>query len=256
MFHVSRHRLAYRMLYPVECRLRTLCIRTIEAQYAFRRHAITLFPVRERFTIRLLCVRHYDVPSVGWTFSSGCSIFDAAARDQIRPFTGCLAPAEACRCNICTRRPPSLKALAFKAFYSGTRYRTFQTVAARYIFTVFVRHAARAVLILRNSSRPNLLTSFFCTPSLILSLVPPTLTIPLVGRGYAPLIVLSSLARKRSRLYAQTETFIGVVSVTSRYFLELMARFTGRRRTNWPDIPNHDRFLNRNSKLGPVEIRN
>ena len=79
--------------------------RTIEDQYAFRRHAITLFPDRERFTIRLLCVRHYDVPSVGWTFSSGCGICETAARPQVLPFTGCLAPAGACHCNICTRRP-------------------------------------------------------------------------------------------------------------------------------------------------------
>ena len=80
--------------------------RNVEAQYAFRRRAITLFPDQYGFTLRLLCLRNYDVPSVGWTFSSGCSICSAAARDQVRPFTGCLAPAEACHRIICTRRPP------------------------------------------------------------------------------------------------------------------------------------------------------
>ena len=95
--------------------------RTIESQYAFRRHAIALFPDRERFTIRLLCVRHYDVPSFGWTFSSGCGICEAAARPQVLPFNGCLAPAEVCRCNICTRCPPSLKALAFNAYFTLVR---------------------------------------------------------------------------------------------------------------------------------------
>ena len=94
----------------------------IEAQYAFRRQAIALFPDRERFTIRLLCVKHYDVPSVGWTFSSGCGICEAAARPQVLPFTGCLASAEACRCNICTRRPPVPEGPGFqRLFYSGAQ---------------------------------------------------------------------------------------------------------------------------------------
>ena len=70
--------------------------RTIEAQYAFWRHAIALFPDLELITIRLLCVTHYDAPSVGWIFSSGCGTCEAAARPQVSPFTGCLAPAEAC----------------------------------------------------------------------------------------------------------------------------------------------------------------
>ena len=76
-----------------------------EAQYVFRRHAITLLPARDGFTTRLLCLRQYDMPSAGWTFGSGCTICAGAAREQVRPFTGCLAPAEACRCIICTRQP-------------------------------------------------------------------------------------------------------------------------------------------------------
>ena len=94
---------------------------TVEAQYAFRRHAIALFPDRERFTIRLLCLRHYDVPSVGWTFSSGCTICEIATRPQVLPFTACQRAAGACHCNICARQPPSLKALAFNAYFTLVR---------------------------------------------------------------------------------------------------------------------------------------
>ena len=79
--------------------------RHLEAQYAFRRHAITILPDEDGFTTRLLCIRHYDVPSAGWTFSSGCTTCAGVAREQVRPFTGCLPPAEACGCNFCTRRP-------------------------------------------------------------------------------------------------------------------------------------------------------
>ena len=65
-----------------------------------------------------MCIRHYDVPSVGWSFGSGCTICSALAREQVRPLSGCLAPDETCGCNICTRQPPSLKALAFNAYFT------------------------------------------------------------------------------------------------------------------------------------------
>ena len=94
--------------------------RNLEAQFAFRRHAITILPDQDGFTTRLLCMR-YDVPSAGWTYSSGCTICCGVARVQVRPFTGCLAPAEACSCTICTRRPPSLKALAFHSYFALVR---------------------------------------------------------------------------------------------------------------------------------------
>ena len=95
--------------------------RPLEAQYAFRRHAITILPDQDGFTTRLLCIRHYDEPSAGWNFCSGCTICAGVAREQGRPFTGCLAPAEACGCNICTRRLPSLKALAFHTYFALVR---------------------------------------------------------------------------------------------------------------------------------------
>ena len=84
-------------------------------------YANALFPDRERFTIRLLCVRHYDEPIVGWTFSSGCSICEIATRPQVLPFTACQGAAGACHCNICARQPPSLKALAFNAYFTLVR---------------------------------------------------------------------------------------------------------------------------------------
>ena len=94
-----------------------------------------------------------------------------------------------------------------------------------------------------------MLTSFVHLP--IPHAVPPTLTVPLVGRGCAPPIVHSGPTRKRSRLCAKTVIFIGAVSATSHCFLESIARFTGRMGTKWPDLPNYDGLLLRNSKLGP-----
>ena len=61
------------------------------------------------------------MPSAGWTFGSGCTICAGVAREQVRPFTGCRAPAEDCRCIICTRQPPSLKALAFHTYFTLVR---------------------------------------------------------------------------------------------------------------------------------------
>jgi hypothetical protein len=84
----------------------------------FRQHAITILPDAVCAEIRLLCLRYYAVPSVGWSHGSGCAICRDTTRQQIRHLTGCLAPAESCRCNICVRQPPSLKALAFHAHFT------------------------------------------------------------------------------------------------------------------------------------------
>ena len=108
----------------VECGARSnvdffsLYMRTIESQYMFRQHAITILPDPVCAEIRLLCLRYYAVPSVGWSYGSGCAICRDTTRQQIRHLTGCLAPAESCRCNICVRQPPSLKALAFHAHFT------------------------------------------------------------------------------------------------------------------------------------------
>ena len=82
-----------------------------------------------------------------------------------------------------------------------------------------VAHAVRVGLILSNCSRPNFLPSQSFILSHAAQVALPTLPVPRVTHGIAPLHVLLSLARKRSRLYAQIETIIGVVSAISRYFL-------------------------------------
>jgi hypothetical protein len=46
----------------------------------FRRHALTFLPVSTHDHGRLLCLRHYRVANVGWTFVSGC----VPCRDQFR----------------------------------------------------------------------------------------------------------------------------------------------------------------------------
>ena len=92
--------------------------RNIEAQYAFRRHAITILPDQDGFTIRLPRIPQYDVPIGGWTFSYGCTICSGVDRDQVHPLTDCIPPAEACSFNICIRRPLSLKTLSFHAYFT------------------------------------------------------------------------------------------------------------------------------------------
>ena len=111
----------------------------LEAQFAFRRHAITILPDQDGFITRLLCIRHYDVPSAGWTFSSGCTIYSGVGRVQIRPFTVCLAPAEACSCNICTRRPLPEGPCFPYLFHLGAEYRAIHADAARYLLAVSCR---------------------------------------------------------------------------------------------------------------------
>ena len=73
-------------------------------------------------------------------------------------------------------------------------------------------------LILSICSRPNFLPSQSFILSHAAKVALPVLLVPRVRHWFTPLHVLLSLARKRSRLYAQIETIIGVVSATSRYF--------------------------------------
>ena len=83
----------------------------------FRKHAIAILPDPDCFKLRLLCLRHYVVPSLGWSFGSGCAICRDVSREQVRPTTGCLAPDVACSCTICARQPNSLRDLAFNAHF-------------------------------------------------------------------------------------------------------------------------------------------
>jgi hypothetical protein len=47
----------------------------------FRRHALTFLPVSTNVNERLLCLRHYRIPSIGWTFVSGCPVSGPFSRD-------------------------------------------------------------------------------------------------------------------------------------------------------------------------------
>ena len=89
--------------------------RCIKHDFLFRRHAITILPDPNSGTLRLLCLRHYNVPSIGWMFGSGCVSCQDTSRENIRALTSCVGPAEACACNICRRQPPSLRDLAAHA---------------------------------------------------------------------------------------------------------------------------------------------
>ena len=84
----------------------------IRHDFLFRRHAITILPDLNSGTLRLLCLRHYNVPSIGWMFGSGCVSCQDTSRENIRALTRCVSPAEACACTICRRQPPSLRNLA------------------------------------------------------------------------------------------------------------------------------------------------
>ena len=89
--------------------------RCIRHDFLFRRHAITILHDPSSGTLRLLCLRHYDVPSIGWMYGSGCVSCQDTSRENIRVLTSCVGPAEACACNICRRQPPSLRDLAAHA---------------------------------------------------------------------------------------------------------------------------------------------
>ena len=205
--------------------------RNIEAQYAFRRHAITILPDQDGFTIRLPRIPQYDVPIGGWTFSYGCTICSGVDRDQVHPLTDCIPPAEACSFNICIRRPLSLKTLFSMptlpccAIPSNSGWRSSLLIQST------VLHAAWVASILSSGSLPNFLPSHSCIPSRPVRAVLVTLHVPPNKHRFAPRQVNLSLARKRSRLCAQTETSVGVVSVTSYCFLSRLpvSRATGGR---------------------------
>jgi hypothetical protein len=76
----------------------------------FRRHALTFLPdprTGHEDTLlthgHLLCLRHYSVASMGWSFVSGSVPCMDRFRENLRPLTGRLARTETCACNICRR---------------------------------------------------------------------------------------------------------------------------------------------------------
>ena len=153
------------------------------------------------------------------------------ARDQVLPLTCRSAPDKACNRNICTRRPPSLKTLAFHAQFTLVRNIEQFRPTRQVTYSQYRASCTSKASILSSYSLLNFLPSHSCKLPRPVRAVLPTLYVPPVEHSFAPRHVGSSLARKRSRLCAQTETFIGVVSVTSRCFLKWIAHFTGKRET-------------------------
>jgi hypothetical protein len=78
----------------------------------FQRHVLTFLPISPFTHRRLLCIRYYKVASTAWSFTSGCVTCADNFRERLRHNTGCVAPDEACVCNIFRRQPPTLRDMA------------------------------------------------------------------------------------------------------------------------------------------------
>jgi hypothetical protein len=100
----------------------------------FRRYALTFLPTSLHDHGRLLCLRHYRVASMGWSFSSRCVPCADNFRERLRPLTGCLAPAEASSCTICRRQPLILRDMALQVLF------TMSYNIERFEFTCDVTH--------------------------------------------------------------------------------------------------------------------
>ena len=65
--------------------------RCIQHDFLFRRHAITVLPDPNGGPLRLLCLRQYSVPSIGWTFCPGCVTCQDTAREDVGSHRLCRA---------------------------------------------------------------------------------------------------------------------------------------------------------------------
>ena len=78
-------------------------------EFNFLKRAIIAFPIHGR--VRILYVQHHRARSDGWFTTVLC---DTCARDErfaIREKFGC-SLYHACKCAVCVRQPPTLKATA------------------------------------------------------------------------------------------------------------------------------------------------
>ena len=110
--------------------------RNVEAQYPFRRHAITLFPDEDGFILHLLCIRIMTCQVSGGP--SARAVVFAVLRLETRH---ALSPAAWHRLKLVTvssaHGVPLPESPGFQCiFYPGAQYRAFQADAARYLFTV------------------------------------------------------------------------------------------------------------------------
>jgi hypothetical protein len=82
---------------------------TYTEEFNFFRRAIIAFPIHGR--VRILYVQHHRASSDGWFTTDLCVTCAREVRVVIRQTFGCSA-LPACRCVICVRQPPTLKAMA------------------------------------------------------------------------------------------------------------------------------------------------
>jgi hypothetical protein len=87
----------------------------------FWRNAMTFLPESPITHGRLLCLRHYRIARVGWSFLSDCVTCADLLQERLRSVTGGLVPAEASACNICRRQPPTLRDMALHTVFTVSR---------------------------------------------------------------------------------------------------------------------------------------
>ena len=130
--------------------------RYVEAQNAFRRHAITLLPAQDDFTTNLLCIRHYDVQVPGGPLGRTVQ-FALVWLESRYP----LSPVALLRLKLAVvlsaRGGPITEGPGFpNIFHPGAKNRAIQADAARYLFAVSC--CLRLGLISSGFSLPNILT--------------------------------------------------------------------------------------------------
>ena len=92
-------------------------------QFGIRKHALTILPAPHTRAslsnrLRLLCLRHYRAASTRCNFYSACVACRDEFQEDLRPFTGCVAPGETCICRVCRRQLPSPKDMASDVVFS------------------------------------------------------------------------------------------------------------------------------------------
>jgi hypothetical protein len=178
---------------------------------------------------RLVCLRHYRAASDGWTFTSGCGTCSASFQDVVRHLVGCVAPAEPCSCNVCSRQPPSLLDMVSRTALTLTinvdRFRLRRNVTlSEYVYAVDSgRVRVDRVL---PPEYPDITVRFryricsheafhpYCAPSL---------------PWHASATRTYDSPRRQSRSSTRGETCIGVRGARGRCSFERLAMFTMKR---------------------------
>jgi hypothetical protein len=86
--------------------------------FGFRWHSITMVPpIFPNSPLLLFCLQHYMASASGWEYVSQCVGCRDANRDSVLSLTACVAPYEACTCNVCRRQHPSFRNLALRTVH-------------------------------------------------------------------------------------------------------------------------------------------